>query len=192
MNGVEAFRRIREIDPEATVILMTAYSEEELMDTAMDEGAHRIIHKPIRINQLVEAIKEAAASEPILIVDDDDDVRETLTRVLELQGHRVLEAGSGEEAIDIARENSCRMAFIDVKLPNIDGLETFLRLKEINPSLLSVMMTGFRNEVREALDKAQEASAVTCLYKPFDPSEAEALVRQFGKKSRHKESRHEV
>ena len=192
MNGVEAFRKIREIDPEATVILMTAYSEEELMNMAMDEGAHRILHKPVRINQLVEVIKEAAAVQPILVVDDDEDVRQTLTKALELQGYEVMTAGSGEEAITMAREKACRMAFIDIKLPNIDGLETFLRLKEINPGLLSVMMTGFRNEVKDALEKAQAASAVTCLYKPFDPAEVEALVKQFGKKTRRSGSRHEA
>ncbi len=83
------------------------------------------------------------------------------------------------------------MAFIDIKLPNIDGLETLLRLKEVNPELLTVMMTGFRNEVKDALDKAQAASAVTCLYKPFDPAEAADLVKKIGKKPRHAGSKNE-
>lgn len=189
MNGVEAFRKIREMDPEAPVILMTAYSEEELMRTARDEGAHRVVNKPIRIDRLVELIKEAAAGQPILIVDDNADICQTLTRALELQGYRALTAGSGEEAVLIAREKTCQIAFIDIKLPNMDGLETFLRLKEINPGIITVMMTGFRNEVKDALDKAQAASAVTCLYKPFDPSEATDLVRKMGKKSRMSRNR---
>jgi|GEM_PF-4754002 len=46
------------------------------------------------------------------------------------------------------------------------------------------MMTGFRNEVKDALDKAQAASAITCLYKPFDPAKAAELVKQVGKKAR--------
>jgi DNA-binding NtrC family response regulator len=183
MNGVDAFRKIREMHPGATVILMTAYSEEELMQIARDEGAHRVINKPIRIEQLIELIKEAAASQPILIVDDDADICQTLTRVLELEGYPVLVAGSGEEAVLVAQEKACQMAFIDVKLPNIDGLETFLRLKEINPGILTIMMTGFRNEVKDALDKAQAASAITCLYKPFDPAEAANIVKQIGKHS---------
>ena len=185
MNGVEAFRKIREMHPGATVIMMTAYSEEELIQMAKDEGAHYIVHKPIRIDQLIELIKEAAESQPILIVDDDTDICQTLTKTLELQGYEVLAAGSGEEAILIAQEKACQIAFIDVKLPNMDGLETFLRLKEINPDILTIMITGFRNEVKEALDKARAASAITCLYKPFDPAEAADLVRQIGKKSRN-------
>jgi two-component system response regulator HydG len=182
MNGVEALKKIKEMQPGAPVILMTAYSDEDLIQTAKEEGVHKIIHKPIRIDQLIEMIDEAASSEPILIIDDDEDICDTLTKVLKLQGHEVLTAGSGEEAVDIARERACQMAFIDVKLPNIDGLETLLRLKEVNPDLLTIMMTGFRNEVKDALEKAQAASAITCLYKPFDPAEAANLVKKIGKK----------
>jgi two-component system response regulator HydG len=185
MNGVEAFKKIKEVQPGAPVILMTAYSDEELLQTAKEEGVRKIIHKPIRIDQLIDIINEAASSQPILIIDDDEDICETLTKVLRMQGHEVLTAGSGEEAIDIARERSCQMAFIDIKLPNIDGLETLLRLKEFNPDLLTIMMTGFRNEVKDALEKAQAASAITCLYKPFDPAEAADLVKKIAKKPRH-------
>jgi len=185
MNGVEAFKKIKELQPGAPVILMTAYSDEELIQTAKEEGVRQIIHKPIRIDNLIEMITDAASSQPILIIDDDEDIRDTLTKVLKLQGHEVLTAGSGEKAVEIARERACQMAFIDIKLPNIDGLETLLRLKEVNPDLLTIMMTGFRNEVKDALEKAQKASAVTCLYKPFDPAEAASLVEKIAKKPRH-------
>jgi two-component system response regulator HydG len=183
MNGVDAFREIKKIQPEAPIILMTAYSDEELIRKAKDEGIHRIINKPIRIDQLIKLINDAAASQPILVIDDDADICQTLMEVLKSQGHEVLTAGSGEEAVAIAKEKTCQMAFIDVKLPNIDGLETLLRLKDINPDILTIMMTGFRNEVKAALDKAQEASAITCLYKPFDPAEAAEIAERAAKKT---------
>ena len=191
MNGVEAFRKIREMSPGAPVILMTAYSEEELIEMALDEGAHRIVHKPIRIDQLIELIKEAASSQLILIVDDDEDICQTLTKALELQGYPVVAAGSGEEAVTIAQDRACRIALVDVKLPCMDGLETFLRLKEINPDIMAIMMTGYRNEVKDALEKAQAASAITCLFKPFDPGKAVDLVGQISKKSPHAGSKDE-
>jgi two-component system response regulator HydG len=185
MNGVEAFRKIKEIQPGATIILMTAYSDAELLQTARDEGVRHIVHKPIRVDRLIELITKTASDQPILVIDDDADICNSLSRVLEHQGYEVLTAGSGEQAISIANEKACQMAFIDVKLPNIDGLETLLRLKEINPEIVTIMMTGFRNEVKEALQKAQAASAITCLYKPFDPVEATDIVKKIGKKSRH-------
>jgi len=185
MNGVDAFKKIKEIQPEAPIILMTAYSDEELIQNARNEGVCQIIHKPIRIDQLIELINETAGSQPILVVDDDADICETLTKILELQGYNVLTAGSGEEAVSMSKRKTCQIAFIDVKLPNIDGLETLLRLKEINPDILVIMMTGFRNEVKEALDKAEAASAITCLYKPFDPADAAALVKNIFKGKLH-------
>jgi two-component system response regulator HydG len=185
MNGVEAFRKIKEMHPETSIILMTAYSDEALMQLARDEGARHIVHKPIKIEQLIELITAVASDQPILVIDDNADICDSLTKVLKEQGYDVLTAGSGEEAISLAQERDCQMAFIDVKLPNIDGLETLLRLKEINPDILTIMMTGFRNEVKEALDKAQAASAITCLYKPFDPAEASNIVKRMGKKSHH-------
>jgi len=191
MNGVEAFKKIKEMSPGATVILMTAYSEDELISMALDEGAHRVVHKPIKIDQIIELIKEAAASQPILIVDDDEDICQTLTKTLKLQGYSTVSAGSGEEAIRIAKEKSCPIAFVDIKLPCMDGLETFLRLKEINPDITAIMMTGYRNEVRDALDRARADSAITCLFKPFDPLEAIELVGQLSKKQTRSESKDE-
>ncbi len=187
MNGVDAFKKIKEIQPEAPIILMTAYSDEDLIQNAKNEGARRIIHKPIHIDQLIDLINETAGNEPILIVDDDADICDTLTQILEVQGYEVLSAKSGEEAVMMTKGTSFQIAFIDVKLPKIDGLETLLRLKEINPDIIVIMMTGFRNEVKEALDKAQAASAITCLYKPFDPSIAAELVKKIAVKKNKNE-----
>jgi DNA-binding NtrC family response regulator len=190
MNGVDAFKKIKEIQPEAPIILMTAYSDEELIQNAKNEGARQIIHKPIHIDQLIDLINETAGTQPILIVDDDADICDTLTQILELQGYDVLSAGSGEEAVMMTKGTAFQIAFIDVKLPKIDGLETLLRLKEINPDIIVIMMTGFRNEVKEALDKAQAESAITCLYKPFDPAVAAELVKKL-KDKKHSTGKNE-
>ncbi len=180
MNGVEAFRKIREINPGARVILMTAYYEEAQIKMALDEGAYRAVHKPVNVAQLMEMIGEATVSSPVLIVDDDSDFRRTMARAFELKGYRVDAVGSGEEAIRVAKERACEIAFIDVKMPLMDGLETFLKLKEINSTMVTVMMTGYGDEVRDTVDKALAASATTCLRKPFDLSSAAELVSQIG------------
>jgi len=65
INGVEAFRRIREIDPGASVILMTGYSDEDLMQQAINEGACCVLHKPIRIDKMIDTIKRASLSLPL-------------------------------------------------------------------------------------------------------------------------------
>ena len=69
MDGVAALRRIKEIDPEATVIMMTAYSNEETIQTAKNEGARRVIRKPVKIDLLIDMIREAAGEETILVIN---------------------------------------------------------------------------------------------------------------------------
>jgi DNA-binding NtrC family response regulator len=62
LNGVEAFRLIREKDPEASVILMTGYSDEDLIQLALDEGAYCVMHKPIHIDKMIDTIHQATKS----------------------------------------------------------------------------------------------------------------------------------
>lgn len=185
MNGVEALRCIKEMEPDSPVILMTAYSDDDLLEKAKTAGVKKVISKPVHIDHLISLLTETTAGDPILVVDDDEDIRLTMTKIFEQEGHRVVTAGSGEEAIELLERQDCLMAFIDIKLPNIDGMETLLRLKEINPRLLTVLMTGFKNEVRDALEKARQSAAITCLYKPFDPSEATEIIKHIGASSRH-------
>lgn len=182
MNGVEALKLIKESSPGASVILMTAYSEEELMKIAMKAGAHSVVHKPVRIDQMIQRIKEAALKRLILIVDDDADTLETMTKALEFHGYQVVAAGSGEEALSMAGDD-CHIAFVDIKLPFMDGFETYLKLKQINPDIRTILMTGYGDEVKDIIDKALAASVITCLYKPFDPSAAIDLVSQLGRQS---------
>jgi DNA-binding NtrC family response regulator len=72
MNGVDTFKKIREIQPDASIILMTAYSDEDLIQSAMNEGVTLIIQKPIRIDSLIKLINDTADNEPILVVDDNN------------------------------------------------------------------------------------------------------------------------
>ena len=64
INGVEAFRLIREMNPGAPVILMTGYSDGDLIQLAINEGARCVLHKPIRIDKMIETIKQAVPSSP--------------------------------------------------------------------------------------------------------------------------------
>jgi DNA-binding NtrC family response regulator len=64
MNGVEAFRLIHKINPDTPVILMTGYSDEDLEELAMREGARCVMHKPLRVDKMIEIIKDAASESP--------------------------------------------------------------------------------------------------------------------------------
>ncbi len=112
----------------------------------------------------------------VLIVDDDHDHAESLADVLEMRGHPVELAHSGEDAIACFREAEFDLVLLDVKLPGINGVETFLELKQIRPTARVMMMTGFSLE--QLIAQAIESGALGVLYKPFAATELLATLGQ--------------
>jgi two-component system response regulator HydG len=168
INGVETYKEIKNIQPKAAVMMMTAYSVEDLVAEALKEGAYGIMYKPIDIAKVVEFIERVKKSVLILIVDDDLSTCEILMRVLEEKGYHIARASSGEEAIKMVREVRFGIVFIDIKMPVMNGLEIYLALRKIRPDIKAIMMTGYRQEVQDLVEEAIKNNAYTCLYKPFD------------------------
>ncbi len=178
MDGIEALHKIQEINPEAKVILVTAYYEEQQMQNILNEGACGALYKPVNITQLMELIGDLLEDSPILVVDDDSALRENAASILGLHGYRVITAASGEQAIMKARQKPFKLAIIDIVMPDMDGVSTAQKLKEINPNLHVIMMTGYRDEVKEILSEAAGSGFSKCLFKPFRGEELSELVTQ--------------
>jgi len=83
INGVETFKEIHRISSETKVIMMTAYSVEELVKEALDGGAFNVIYKPLDIKKILTIIKKTKNGSLILIVDDDHNTCETLKNIFE-------------------------------------------------------------------------------------------------------------
>lgn len=168
INGVETFKEIHRISPETKVIMMTAYSVEELVNEALQDGAFDILYKPLDIKKILTIIKKTKNGSLILIVDDDHNTCETLKDILEKRNYKIAVAYNGEEAVYLAEKNEIDIALIDMKLPLLNGLETYLRIKKANPKITAIMTTGFKSTTRELVNEAVQNSAYTCLYKPLD------------------------
>jgi len=176
MNGVETFKQIKNIQPDAAVVMMTAYAVEDLIKEALLEGAYGVLYKPFdmeRMIGLIEGVKEGGA---VLVVDDDPHNCEFFKDILEVRGYQVSIALSGEEAVEIVREDKYAMIFIDMKLPGMNGLETYLAVREINPQAVTVMMTAYPREANGFLGEPLGGGIYTCLYKPFEIEEVIQLV----------------
>jgi two-component system response regulator HydG len=106
-----------------------------------------------------------SAKTSILIVDDDRDLAESLADVLETRGYAVELAGSGEEGVARFRQRDFDLVFTDVKLPGMNGVESFFAFRRIKPDAKVVMMTGF--SVEQLLVQAIENGALAVLHKPF-------------------------
>ncbi len=184
INGVETFKEFKRISPSTMVIMMTACSVEDLVKEALKEGAYGIIYKPLDIDMVVGFIEKAKKGFLILVVDDDPATCETLKDVLMEKRYKVGVAHSGMEAITHAREKAVDIVFINVKMPVLNGLETYLEIKKVNPNITAVMMTGYRQEVRELLKEAIRKDAYKCIYKPLDMDKVVALVEEIIRRRR--------
>ena len=176
MDGVETFKQIKGIQPDAAVVMMTAYAVEDLIKDALREGAYGVLYKPLDMERVISVIDGMREGGLVLVVDDDRDNCEFFKDTLETRGYQVSIAWSGEEAIEIVQENNYDMIFIDMKLPNMSGLETYLAIKEINPQAVTVMMTAHSQEADDLLEEPLGADVHTYLYKPFGIEEVIQLV----------------
>ncbi len=175
INGVQTFREVKKIDPRAAVIMMTAYSVEDLVKEALEEGAYTIVYKPFDIDKIISLIDELLGTKTlILVVDDQFGDRETLKAILEDKGYRVATAADGAEAVRMVQERHYNIIFLDIKLPGMDGIETFEKVKEIDPRAVVIMMTGYTAE--DLVTRAINGGAYTCIYKPFDMEKIISLV----------------
>jgi DNA-binding response OmpR family regulator len=101
----------------------------------------------------------------VLIVEDDPDFAESLMIALGVRNCHVDVARTGEEAIRKFRNLCYDIAFMDIKLPGMNGVESLAEIRDFCPAAHVVMMTGFSEAT--LLDKARQAGAVDVLRKPF-------------------------
>lgn len=100
----------------------------------------------------------------ILIVDDDRDFADSLADLLEIQGYSYSIAHDGRSAIELSKRRKFDIAFVDVKMPGIDGVETLHLLRQAQERLKIVIVTGYATS--DQLDEAIAAGAFTVLEKP--------------------------
>jgi two-component system response regulator HydG len=184
INGVQTFREIKKINPEAVVIMMTAYSVEDLIRDALEEGAYAVVYKPFDIEKIVSIIESALKKTLILIVDESFTDRENLKSILEERGYSVVTASSGGEALARVREKRFDIIFLDVKLPDIDGVEFFEQVKAVDPEVSVIMMTGYSET--ELMQKVISQGAYTCIYKPFNVDKVVGLVGELSLWRKHR------
>jgi DNA-binding NtrC family response regulator len=110
----------------------------------------------------------------ILVVDDDPQLRQSFERLLKAEGHTVLTAPSGEKGVEIASESEPDMAVLDVRLPGMNGLETFKVLRGMYPSLPVLVMTAYGTT--ETAIEATKMGAFDYVMKPFNVPNVLSLI----------------
>ena len=111
----------------------------------------------------------------VMIVDDDQDMAESLAELLALSGCNVTTAANGREAVLTHGKRDFDVTFMDVRMPVMNGVDSFFEIRKLKPDAKIVMMTGFKESI---VTKALEAGAAGLLNKPFDIAAMLAMVEK--------------
>jgi len=130
--------------------------------------------------QPAEEVETASerGSETVLLVEDEDSLRQMARHILEQQGYKVLDAGNGQEALDLFGQNrdSIDILLTDIVMPQMNGKELADRLKKLKPELKIIFMSGYTNEVLE--QHGINAQADNLIQKPFTSQTLGAMLRK--------------
>lgn len=177
MDGVETFKRMKEIAPGIPVIMMSAYAMEDLIKEALKEEAFGFLRKPIDFEKLFNLIEQAIAKGGlILVVDDDHDFCANINNILTDKGYRVSIAYDGKMAIEKVWENNFDIILLDMKLPPLNGLETYLAIREIRKNVVVIVITAYPMDMCDLIQKALKESVYLCLEKPINIDELISIL----------------
>ncbi len=112
----------------------------------------------------------------ILVVDDHEEIREALTEILEEEGHKVVQAVDGLNALEVIASSRPDVVLLDIAMPGMDGLETLRRLKDRPDSAsLPIIMVTAQGD-RQNMVKAVQLGVRDYVTKPWEPGEVEMCV----------------
>ncbi len=112
----------------------------------------------------------------ILVIDDDKSILRTFSRILQKKGYEIDVAETGKEALEKSKKKTYDLALIDIRLPDMDGTELLVKLKNPMKGAIKIMITGFPS--LETGVKALDEGADAYLVKPVKPEELLALIEE--------------
>ncbi|MGE5755040.1 MAG: response regulator [Planctomycetaceae bacterium] len=152
-----------------------------------------LLYRAREIRSLIQKVGSTIAPEPkrstprpaprlagarILVVDADEMIRRSAHHLLGSHGATVETARDAHEAIALARQTPYSAALVDIRLPDLNGFETFRRLRDVQPGVPIILMTGFGWDPSHSIVKARQEGLQTVLYKPFRADRLMEAVEQ--------------
>jgi two-component system nitrogen regulation response regulator GlnG len=119
-------------------------------------------------------MKDSKILPTVLVIDDDDDLRYSLRRVLSGRNYNVIEANSGEAGLEQAKANKPDVILLDNRMPGMTGIETLQHLRGMNPNAMIILMTAYGTT--QTTIEAMKFGAFDYIMKPFDLKKIVALT----------------
>jgi two-component system, chemotaxis family, CheB/CheR fusion protein len=188
INGLELIARLQTaIGPGLRGIVLTGdISTARLLEIARYDCLH--VNKPIAAHELLRLsrnlLAQAPASRPpptvhsthapIYVIDDDQDLRETLREVLQAEGYAVAMFASGDAFFQAHRPGDCGCLLVDARMPGMSGLEVVAKLRSLDSAISAIVITG--NGAVSLAVEAMKMGAVDFIEKPVRSEELLASV----------------
>jgi two-component system alkaline phosphatase synthesis response regulator PhoP len=140
-----------------------------------DTGGHQEGRSEQVIHEISGLMGRGAMAEKILVVDDEQEIRNLLDHFLREKGYEVVLASDGNQALKLAAEENPQVIILDIKMPGLDGLEVCKLLKDKEQTRLIpiIVITGFEDNKMEALNRGAD----DFVNKPFDMAEIAVRVK---------------
>jgi len=183
-DGFTLLKKIRALDHDLDVIIITAYGDDANAIEAIRLGAIDYLKKPISLQELRTAIfrvqekhaKERAFEYRILVVDDEKKLCEYLKRELEKEGYKVSVAYDGPSGLEYFKNNRVDIVITDIRMPRMNGLKMLEVCREISEDFVSIIITGFGDH-----EKAIEALRLGVFEYLRKPLSIEEVMTSIGK-----------
>jgi CheY-like chemotaxis protein len=137
---------------------------------------------PKKAKSATAAKKKAGPKKPeeisILVVDDEKNLTLAMRRLLSAEGYSTQTAGSGEEALEVVKEKDYDLIFLDVNMPEMNGLETFKKLKKVTPKSAVIMITGYGKTLKTLVEEAMGLGVRKVIDKPFKINQITEAIRE--------------
>lgn len=141
LDGMETFRKIREVRPDSTVVLMTAFAMDEEVTEALQQGVSSIIYKPFDMQSVVALVESLTTTVDVLVVDGRRSSREGVRALLEPAGCTVEEASTGEQALEMVRERRFDLLLVNIQTDK-DGLAAMHEIRAAAPESRVIFTSG--------------------------------------------------
>ena len=168
MDGLRLYREIKKISAGTVAIIVTAYAGAGTAEEAITAGAWQILSKPVDFPKLLSFVDQAVGQPLVLVVDDDPDLCANLWDLLREKGYRVCLANDERTAVRRLGDTAFRVVLIDMKLPGGNGGTVFRLVRQCNPQVRTVVITGYRSEMDQLVQQVVKEGADAVCYKPFD------------------------
>lgn len=178
IDGIETLKILKTLSPGLPVLMMSAYATETQEETAEQEGAFKILPKPIDIQLLLSFLSLLRKEKSILVVDDDPDFCKTLSAILRARDYQVETESDPDKVLGHMEDKYQLVVILDIKIGNTGGLETMEKIRARYPTKPVILATACRDEMLDSIEKGLKIGAHSFIYKNYEEKELLEMIER--------------